>query len=119
FDLEPGELPHLDVALLGMGDDGHTASLFPDTDALDEQEHLVVANHVPHLDTTRITVTLPVLNAARTVLVLLRGADKAALLAEVLQRSEPHYPIQRVQPDDGKLIWMIDRPAARGLRTSS
>ncbi len=98
-----------------MGDDGHTASLFPETEALTERKHLVVANPVPALNTTRLTVTFPVLNAARTVLLLARGADKAERLAEVLDGPPETFPIQGVSPTEGEYFWMVDRPAAAFL----
>jgi 6-phosphogluconolactonase len=107
FGLQPGELPRFDLVLLGMGEDGHTASLFPDTPALEEQERLVVSNEGPEPGSTRITVTFPVLNAARAILVLVRGPVKAALVAKILEGTEVHYPIQRVQPTDGEMVWMV------------
>src|SRR5271170_6604754 len=84
FELKPGEFPRFDLILLGIGPDGHTASLFPETAALQEKSRLVVANWVEKLKTSRITVTLPVLNAARSVAFLVSGTDKAAVLHEVL-----------------------------------
>ncbi len=115
FNLGPRETPHFDVVLLGMGGDGHTASLFPDSDALDEREHLVRANLVPQLETIRLTVTYPLLQAARVLFVLVRGADKAARLAEVIEGPAGRYPIQGVQPTDGTLVWLLDRAAAGQL----
>src|SRR5271166_3507679 len=83
FAVAPGELPRFDLILLGMGPDGHAASLFPETSALEEKSRLVVANWVEKLKTSRITLTLPVLNSARCVAFLVSGADKAAALHEV------------------------------------
>ena len=100
-----------------MGTDGHTASLFPNTAALSESTRAVVDNVVPQLNTTRITLTFPCLNAARRVLFLTAGADKAAMLANVL-RGDPagiNYPAQSVQPHSGRPIWMIDEAAAKSL----
>jgi 6-phosphogluconolactonase len=117
FAVEPGQTPRFDLILLGMGPDGHTASLFPGTAALQEKSQLVVANWVEKFKTHRITFTLPVLNAARAVAFLVSGTDKAEALKAVLESDAPgeQYPSKLVRPDDGKLIWMVDRAAASGL----
>jgi 6-phosphogluconolactonase len=121
FGLGAGELPCFDLILLGMGPDGHTASLFPESAALQEKSRLVVANWVDKLKASRITFTLPVLNAARCVAFLVSGADKAAVLHEVLEGSAPaeKYPSKLVQPTNGKLIWFLDRAAASELSTAA
>lgn len=121
FALAPGELPRFDLILLGMGPDGHTASLFPETAALQERSRLVVANWVEKMETSRITFTLPVLNAARCVAFLVSGTDKAAALHQVLEGNAPaeKYPSRLVQPSDGKLIWFVDRAAASELSTAA
>ena len=121
FGLTPGQFPRFDLILLGMGPDGHTASLFPDTAALQEKSRLVIANWVEKLQTDRITLTLPVLNAARCVAFLVSGTDKAAVLREVLEGSAPaqKYPSKLVQPGEGKLIWFVDRAAASELSAAS
>ncbi len=108
-----GSIPRFDLILLGMGADGHTASLFPHTAALAETERLVVANHVPKLDATRLTFTFPLINAARRVLVLVGGSDKSAALRQVLagDRDPDLYPSQRIQPVDGTLTWLVDEAA--------
>jgi len=112
----PGEIPRFDLILLGMGPDGHTASLFPDSPALDEQSRLVVANWVAKFNTYRITFTFPVLNRAAEVMFMASGADKADMLRQVLEgTSTPPLPSQRVQPSDGKLLWMLDEAAAAQL----
>ncbi len=112
----PAEFPRFDLILLGMGPDGHTASLFPDSPALDEQSRLVVANWVAKFNTRRITFTFPVLNRAAEVMFLASGADKADMLHQVLEsKSAPPLPAQRVQPSDGKLLWMVDEAAAAKL----
>jgi len=110
------EPPAFDVILLGMGPDGHTASLFPHTKALEETTRWVVANFVPKLDTERLTLTRPILNRAREVLFLVAGADKAEPLAEVLTGpSDPvRLPSQSIQPA-GRLVWYVDRAAAGRL----
>jgi 6-phosphogluconolactonase len=115
FDVPRGESPVFDVVLLGMGSDGHTASLFPNTEALEEQEHLAMANPVPALSSARLTVTYPLLNAARAVLVLVRGEDKAERLREVLTGPQGRYPVQAVAPTQGDLVWVVDGPAAGQL----
>ena len=120
FALQPGEFPRFDVILLGMGPDGHTASLFPRSAALQEKSRLVVANWVEKFLTSRITLTLPVLNAAHCVAFLVSGIDKAPALRAVLEGDAPgeQYPAKLVRPIDGKLIWFVDRAAASGLSSS-
>lgn len=111
-----GPPPSLDLVLLGMGDDGHTASLFPHTAALDEQRRWVTANQVPQHDTWRLTMTYPVLNAAAHVVFLVAGTTKAGVLREVLQGPyDPRrLPSQAVRPA-GRLTWFVDRAAASQL----
>jgi len=112
----PGEFPRFDLILLGLGPDGHTASLFPDSAALDESSRLVVANWVAKFNTYRITFTFPVLNRAAEVMFMAIGADKADMLYKVLEgKSIPPLPSQRVQPSDGNLLWMLDEAAAAKL----
>jgi 6-phosphogluconolactonase len=117
FALEPGQFPRFDLILLGMGPDGHTASLFPGTRALQEKSRLVVANWVDKMKGSRLTLTLPVLNAAAAVAFLVSGTDKAPALHAVLESEAPgeQYPAKLVRPSDGKLIWLIDRAAASQL----
>ena len=117
FELQPGQFPRFDLILLGMGPDGHTASLFPGTNGLQEKSRLVIANWVEKLKTHRLTFTLPVINAARCVAFLASGTDKATVLRSVLEENVPgeQYPAKLVQPMDGKLIWFLDRAAASGL----
>jgi 6-phosphogluconolactonase len=112
------EVPRFDLVLLGMGADGHTASLFPGTTALSEARRTVAATWVEKLAANRITLTLRTLNAARHVLFLVAGADKAPALREVLFAREgaPQLPAARVRPWDGEVTWMVDRAAAAGLR---
>ena len=102
-----------DLVLLGMGDDGHTASLFPGTAALDETHHRCVANHVEKLDTWRLTMTYPFLNRAHAVLILVEGTKKAERLQQVLEgeRDPKRLPIQGIRPA-GTLTWMVDAAAA-------
>ncbi len=121
FQLKPGELPVFDLILLGMGPDGHTASLFPNTAGLQEKSRLVIANWVEKLKTSRLSLTLPVLNAARCVTFLVSGTDKATVLKTVLEEDVPgeQYPSKLVRPTNGKLIWLIDRAAASELKSGS
>ena len=114
----PGRpVPMFDLVLLGMGDDGHTASLFPGTDALHVTSRLVVENAVEKLNATRLTFTAPLINAARTVAFLLAGEGKAARLAEVLdgEHDPDRLPSQLIQPSHGELIWLVDAAAASRL----
>ncbi len=119
FQLPPDGVPQFDLILLGMGPDGHTASLFPGTAGLKEKSRLVIANWVEKLKTHRLSLTLPVINAARLVTFLVSGTDKAPVLKEVLEGNAPgeQYPSKLVQPKDGKLIWLLDRAAVSGLST--
>lgn len=118
FHLASGELPHFDLIWLGIGEDGHTASLFPGTTALRVTDRLVVSNPVPHMLTTRITFTYPVLNAASTVAFLVDGSEKASILAQIIATAAtaPTYPSQFVYPISGQLLWMLDHDAAALLR---
>jgi 6-phosphogluconolactonase len=106
--------PRFDLILLGMGADGHTASLFPDTKALGDETALVASNWVPRLQTHRITFTFPLLNHARQVMFLVAGADKASVVCEVLRPKPggPQHPAARVQPTQGRLFWLLDEAAA-------
>lgn len=116
------EVPRFDLILLGMGPDGHTASLFPGTAALQQKSRLVVANWVEKLKTNRLSLTLPVLNAGRCVMFLVSGTDKAQVLRTVLEdKNAPgeQYPAKLVQPTDGTLLWLIDRAAASALSAKS
>lgn len=110
------DVPQFDLILLGMGPDGHTASLFPGTEALNEQIRLVVSNWVSKFNTHRITFTVPLINHAATVMFLVCGEDKAATLKAVLEGPyDPEvYPSQLIKPD-GDLIWFIDQAAGKLL----
>jgi 6-phosphogluconolactonase len=114
FRLSPGELPRFDLMLLGLGGDGHTASLFPGTSAPVEKEKLVVDVWIEKLHASRITLTPPVFNHAVNVIFLVAGADKAATLHSVLKGTyEPdRFPAQVIRPPYGRLVWMVDRAAA-------
>lgn len=106
--------PAFDLILLGMGADGHTASLFPGTSGLHETRRWVIANHVEQLHTDRITLTTRVINHAQNIIFLIAGLDKADALKSVLQ-GEPapdRYPAQLVKPRTTGLTWLVDRAAA-------
>ncbi len=117
FRLEGAETPTFDLVLLGMGDDGHTASLFPHTEALNEMSHIVVANHVPQKDTWRITLTWPVITQGREVAFLIEGAGKAQVLHDVFEGPyQPEtYPSQIIRPANGRLTLLLDAAASSKL----
>lgn len=112
-------IPLFDLILLGIGRDGHTASLFPGTAALEERENWVVMNEVPQLGTRRMTFTYPLLNEARLVWVLAPGREKKEIVKECLaarslEGSEERWPVLGVRPEAGELIWWLDRDSAPG-----
>jgi 6-phosphogluconolactonase len=106
--------PRLNLVLLGMGDDGHTASLFPGTAALNERDAWVTANWVEKFQTYRITLTAPAINHAANVIFLVAGSGKAERLSEVLRgaRDPLRLPAQLIQPVAGLLVWLVDKAAA-------
>lgn len=106
-----------DLILLGIGDDGHTASLFPETDVLDSDTNAYLANWVGAKDTWRLTASMPMLWSARELLFLVQGAGKAAVLAQIIDDGYPH-PAQRVAVGGGSVRWMMDAAAASGLQAS-
>jgi len=109
--------PAFDLVFLGMGPDGHTASLFPHTQALANTVHWVLPNFVPRLNAHRLTMTPTLLNRAKTICFLVAGADKAESLREVLEgdRDTERLPSQLIQPESGNLLWFIDEAAAAKL----
>lgn len=111
----------LDLILLGLGDDGHTASLFPQTEALHELERLAVSNWVKKLDAFRLTMTFPAINDAANVIFLVSGSDKAEAVASVIEGEfrPDDFPAQLVQPVDGNLFWLLDEAAASELTRGS
>lgn len=110
-------VPRFDLIFLGLGEDGHTASLFPGTAALDDTEHWVAAIYVERLQSYRLTLTLPVINAARQATFLVSGASKARIVREILASDSAlqNYPVAKVRPVDGQLTWLIDGDAANAL----
>src|ERR1700693_5203897 len=115
FGLQPGEFPRFDLVLLGLGPDGHTASLFPGTAALNEKSRLVVANWIDQFQTYRIRLTLTVLKRSACVMFLASGRDKAKIVREVLKNESANLPSQKVRPVDGRLLWLLDGAAGAEL----
>jgi len=111
FGLSGGELPRFDLMLLGIGTDGHVASLFPGSDAVKERKALVVTPFVPHLSCHRISLTLPVLNHTRCCLFIASGERKRPILRRVLRATagDETLPASLVRPQDGKVIWVVDQ----------
>lgn len=109
------DFPRFDLILLGMGADGHTASLFPETDALQEKEKIAVENFVSKFGAFRLTFTFPTINNAQNILFLIAGADKADALREVLQgeHNPDKFPSQFIKPENGKLLFLLDKESAK------
>ena len=112
FHPKPNEFPRFDFILLGMGPDGHTASLFPGTAGLQEKDEFVIANWVEKLNTFRITFTYPVLDSAEFVMMLVSGDEKAEMVRRALKDSAANLPCQGVRPENGEFAWYIDKGAA-------
>lgn len=106
--------PHFDLILLGLGENGHTASLFPNTAVLDEKHKLVSEVYVEELSMYRVTMTAPLINMGRNILFLVAGEGKAAIVQTVMYSSyDPHkYPAQLIQPINGMLYWFLDEKAS-------
>ncbi|MHB8597231.1 MAG: 6-phosphogluconolactonase [Ktedonobacteraceae bacterium] len=113
-------IPSFDLIQLGMGPEGHTASLFPHQASLHEQQRLVMPVSVPKPPPPRLTFTPPILNAAHNVLFLVTGADKADAVQAVLEGAynPDEYPAQIVQPTNGEVFWMLDTKAASALKNN-
>jgi len=116
-----GSLPRLDLILLGLGPDGHTASLFPGTKALESDGRWVLSNYVEKMGAWRMTLSLEVINAASSVAFLVQGGSKADILNRVLEDENggPPLPAQRVQPSHGEVHWFVDAAAAAKLPKSA
>lgn len=108
-------MPRFDLVLLGLGPDGHTASLFPGSAALTIKDQIFVANYVEKFKSSRLTITFPVINNASHVVFLVSGESKAEIVRDIFQSATNKYPAQLVQPAGGKLEWYVDRAAAAGL----
>jgi 6-phosphogluconolactonase len=117
FCLPRGGVPRFDLIFLGLGEDGHTASLFPDTAALNEKEHLVAAVYLDKLKTYRLTLTLPVINAAARIIFLVTGQSKSTVVNKLLSADSKsqNYPATKVSPANGHVTWLITQDAAREL----
>ncbi len=112
--------PVIDLVPLGLGDDGHTASLFPGTAALQEQNTLVTVGHAPTGIRSRLTLTVGALNHAAVVLFLVTGPNKAHMVRRVIQpesEADRSLPAARISPDSGQLVWMLDQSAGQELKT--
>ena len=117
---ESNAIPRFDLVLLGMGEDGHTASLFPGTPILQQRERWVSEVYVSHLDSWRVSLTYPIINNAHKILVLVSGANKADKISEILTApvTEPKYPIQGIVPK-GDILWLVDKAAAAALNNEN
>lgn len=115
FKISGDEVPSFDLILLGLGPDGHTASLFPESKALKIIDRLYVANFVEKFDSYRLTMTFPLIDAGKTVIFLVCGDSKSQILKEVLELPEKQYPSQCIEPKSGDLQWYVDRAAVKLL----
>jgi 6-phosphogluconolactonase len=115
FHIDDDALPRFDLILLGLGEDGHTASLFPDSSALSETRHLVATTYVEKLNAQRLTLTFPVINNAAQIIFLIAGESKAAVVKEILTTEKCDYPAARIKPEDGQLTWFVTQDAATAI----
>jgi len=113
-----GEWPVFDFVFLGMGQDGHTASLFPQSAGLNEDFRWFIANYAPRMETWRLTLSAPAINAARFILVLVEGEGKAVRLKTVLNGPSDPYemPIQMIDPPGGEMVWLVDQTAGSEIK---
>ena len=118
FSSPPEKLLRFDLVLLGLGEDGHTASLFPHSSAVNETAHLVATTYVEKLNAHRLTLTFPVINSAAQISFLIAGQSKAAVVKEILAGQNSKAPAARIKPNDGKLSWFITHDAACDLGIS-
>ena len=112
FGLEEGEFPEFDMIFLGLGKDGHTASLFPAQSSLMESKRMVVAVRGGDPDVSRLTLTYPVLNRAREIVFMVSGKEKAQVVKGVVEAKDERLPARRIQPGSGFVVWLLDREAA-------
>ncbi len=117
FKLSKGKFPNFDLILLGMGDDGHTASLFPFTDALFVDDKLAISNYIEKLDRKRLTFTYPTINNASNIIFLVSGENKSKTLKTVLEDTIniEKFPAQNISLNKGKVLWLVDKDAAKDL----
>ena len=117
FSVPYDEFPSFDLILLGLGEDGHTASLFPETKALDEKARWVAENYVPKLNEWRITFTIPLINSSANIIIVVSGEQKADIIKDVLggNNQSSKSPIESIRPKDGNLLWLVDQAAASKL----
>lgn len=118
FNLADGDFPRFDLILLGLGADGHTASLFPDSSAINEEKHLIAATWVAKLNAQRITLTVPTINHASHILFLVSGADKREIIKRIFTRrksNESAFPAQLIGTETNAPRWIVDRSAAQLL----
>jgi 6-phosphogluconolactonase len=115
FQLREGEFPVFDIIFLGVGADGHTASLFPGRKALDETERMVVAVKGGEPYVSRLTMTLPVINNAKEVVFLVSGKEKAGVVKAIIESEDQSFPAHKVRPGNGVLTWLLDSGAASQL----
>ena len=111
FELKSNDFPRFDLVLLGLGQDGHTASLFPDNPVLNEIKHLAVAAEDKNYPEKRVTLTLPVLNQAYAIFFLVSGPDKAQVLQKIME-GKNSFPAGKVNPKHGEVTWFLDQQAA-------
>jgi 6-phosphogluconolactonase len=116
FGPQNGQLPTLDLVFLGVGTDGHIASLFPGDPALEEKERLVVAVRGGEPNVNRLTLTLPVLNRSRQIVFLVSGMNKAGIMRSLFEGRDSRLPAQMIHPMNGRLTWLLDRDAASLLK---
>ena len=109
------QLPVFDIILLGIGEDGHTASLFPGTQALEEKKRCVTGVYVPELDTYRITFTFPVINNGKNVIFLVSGSSKSTIMKKIYERTDTTFPSARVSPANGSLVYLLDKAAGANV----
>ena len=112
FETGTDEIPVFDLILLGIGTDGHTASLFPETSALQEQKQLISMVKAGMPNVNRLTMTYPILNQAREVVFLASGKGKAHIIQAIFEKKQEGLPALGIQPRSGKLVWLMDREAA-------
>jgi 6-phosphogluconolactonase len=108
FKVLPSELPRFDLLLLGLGEDGHTASLFPGTPVLEDETHLAASVYVEKLKSHRLTMTFPVINNAANVAFLVSGEKKKEIFRRLMEDEAAQLPAQKVRPTNGKLVWFAD-----------